>query len=109
MQWPNDADGDTFRLLAENNFDFNKEYEIDFNVDFKDWPLSNDAIAALRDIDPNVLLMESNRKNSVARGLAVVKIKARLNYNMVVEAQKKLTRQFRKYGGWCKTWGVMSE
>ena len=38
--WPDDTDGDVFRILDERNFDFESEQDIEFSIDFKSWPLS---------------------------------------------------------------------
>jgi hypothetical protein len=44
VDWPNDADGDVLRRLKENGFEFDKEVEIDFNIDFNHWPLTDEEV-----------------------------------------------------------------
>ena len=47
MNWPDDADGDLFRILEAKEFDFDKEVKIDFEIDFDHWPLSKKEIDAI--------------------------------------------------------------
>ena len=42
--WPETADGDVFRRLEGQGFDFSKYYWIDFNVDFDEWPPAHLAL-----------------------------------------------------------------
>jgi len=48
LSWPKDDDGDVMRRLEAAAFDFAVDHQIDFNVDFFEWPPSQDALDRLR-------------------------------------------------------------
>ena len=48
MTWPNDADGDVFRNLEKEKFDFDKVYSIDVNIDFDHWPLTSNELQFIK-------------------------------------------------------------
>lgn len=100
--WPNDADGDVFRNLQKNGFDFSKEYVVDFNVDFESWPPAEDLSAYIQKGFPGAVVEWIDD-----HGYIVVKIKTLLTYEFVVFAQKKLSDIAQAHGGCCESWGVM--
>lgn len=100
--WPNDVDGDVFRNLQENGFDFSKEYVVDFNVDFESWPPAVDLSADMKKAFPGAVVERIDDDEYI-----VVKIKTRLTYEFVVFAQKKLSDIAQIHGGYCESWGVM--
>jgi hypothetical protein len=102
--WPPDADGDVFRRLEANNFDFCADYTIDFNVDFDDWPPHKDAIAWLESRYQDVKVYEPEEDFN---GYVQLKIHSKLNYTLIIETQAEVTAQMRKHGGLCETWGVL--
>lgn len=63
MPWPNDADGDVFRRLESHGFDFTKEYDVDFNVDFDDWPPPAESVNLLKSKYNNVEIVEPENTN----------------------------------------------
>ncbi len=104
MTWPKDADGDVFRSLQKSGFDLEqKKYPIDFNVDFKQWPPSNQAMEALRSRYSAVKLYPPEGEGI---GYALVTIEHTLNYEFVVATLKELDLFMRPYGGVCDSWGV---
>ena len=104
MTWPNDADGDVLRRLEENGFDFSKEYEIDFNVDFDNWPPPDEAINKIKEHYPNIEKIEPDEEYE---GYLLFQVKTKINYELVTSIQRKVTELVKQYGGVCESWGVL--
>jgi len=104
--WPNNADGDVFRRLVNNGFDFTKKYSIDFNVDFQSWPPSKEAIAKLRSSYPNAKIIDSEDDYD---GYLEFQIVDFLTYDLVIETQSKVSDLMKESGGTCNSWGVLQE
>lgn len=102
--WPIDADGDVFRRLESDGFDFSAEYEIDFNVDFADWPPHPDALTWLQARYSYVKAYEPEENFN---GYVQFKIRSKLTYSLVVDTQAEATSGTGQYGGICESWGVM--
>jgi len=109
MNWPENADGDVFRKLAAQNFDFDKQYTIDFKVDFSSWPPPASAIESLKAEYPNLKVVDvADGTNSPSeKGYITLKINDTVNYDLVAETQSKVTRIMKPFGGWCYSWGVI--
>ena len=101
MSWPTDADGDVFRSLEDDGFDFSAHALIEFNVDVKDPATWGDAVDAVMEAYPDAAIGEEE-------GYFVVQITAPLTYDYVIAMQKKLTDLTAKFGGKCDSWGVLS-
>lgn len=99
MSWPNDADGDVFRSLQADGFDFSAPALIDFNVEVKDPATWGDAVDAAVDAFPDAGIGEEETH-------FVVQISAPLTYDFVVATQKKLTDVTAAHGGKCNSWSV---
>jgi hypothetical protein len=104
MDWPNDPDGDVFRILKSQGFDFSKEYILDFNVDFDTWAPSTEARTRLKTLIGEVVFFEPDEGNP---GFAQFKIRGLVTYEKVVEIQHQITSAMAPYGGRCESWGVM--
>lgn len=104
MNWPNDADGDVFRNLESAGFYFNNEHIIDFNIDFKSWPLSQDAVKVLNRFYPSCEIIDPDEDES--SGYAQFQVKAKLTYELVIEIQKEVTTKLEGIGGYCESWGL---
>lgn len=109
--WPNDADGDVMRRLEAGNFDFDKEYDVDFNVDFDNWPPPEEAIALLisRYGAVSIVEPEAERDGEKDQGYLSFKITARITYEFVTKSQREITMLMQEFGGWCDSWGVLSD
>ena len=110
MSWPNDADGDVLRRLEAVNFDFTKEYSVDFNVDFDSWPPPQQAVDLLKSKYENVRVIEPDEEaleEGEFNGYIEFQIYNRVNYEFVIRIQKEVTRIMRNFGGWCNSWGLM--
>ena len=103
MRWPNDADGDVFRSLKEQGFDFDRHYVIDFNIDFESSRDLNMAMAAVRNIFPNATSIKNDGENPYIE----IQIESLVEYDFVLSVQQKLSEEMEKYGGWCDSWGVL--
>ena len=104
--WPNDADGDVLRRLDAKAFNFAAEYEIDFNVDFEDWPPHPDAVAWLESRYANVTLYKDE---TGLNGYIQFKLRAKLTYEFVMNTQREATVGTEAYGGICESWGVLHQ
>ena len=104
MSWPKGADGDVFRRLQSAKFDFSSPHEIDFNVDFLDWPPSEKAIHWLENEYGAISIHEPSADFN---GYLQFQIKAKVNYDLVVSTQQRVTAALENFGGVCKSWGVL--
>lgn len=105
MTWPNDADGNVFRSLEEDGFDFSKDHMVDFNIDFESWPPSTEAINLLKEKYQNIEVIEPDEEFD---GYIEIQIPTKLSYEFVVKVQKEVTALMKKYGARCESWEVMN-
>lgn len=103
MSWPDDADGDVFRKLDARHFDFNETYLIDFNVDFEVWPPDPRAVGTLSRRYGSV---EAYPPDGESEGYLLVRIQHKLEYQFVVDTQRRLSELMHSFGGHCESWGV---
>ena len=101
MDWPNDADGDVLRRLQSEGFDFGREVEVDFNVDFENWPPPDGAIRSM-----TIAMPQAGISMNEGGAYILVQIRAALTYPFVIVTQSELTQLARPYGGKCDSWGV---
>ena len=109
--WPDDTDGDVFRILDERNFDFESEQDIEFSIDFKSWPLSIKAQQEALEKLPGskfIELDEEYQDDDINSGYLSYIIKSRVTYELVTEEQKKLSNIFDELDGYCDSWRVCS-
>ncbi|WP_193164911.1 ribonuclease E inhibitor RraB [Microbulbifer hainanensis] len=109
MEWPNDADGDVLRRLKERNFNFASEHEVDFNIDFDHWPLTEAERMYLFQNYPGAEFIEPDEEDLVngnTCGYVLIKFKSKISYEFVVETQKFITRKTSFIGGSCESWGL---
>ena len=111
MNWPDDDDGDVLRLLEKSKFNFSKEYEIDFNIDFDHWPLNAREIVEIKNLYPGCDFIDPDEEDieeGNLNGYVQFKVKSQVTYDFVTQTQKKVTEQVQIFGGWCESWGVLS-
>jgi hypothetical protein len=104
MSWPETADGDVFRRLQSSQFDFSSAHEIDFNVDFEDWPPPTEAVRWLEKEFKEVT--EYPPMNDF-NGYLQFKIIGKLNYDFIVSTQDRVSSAMAQFGGICESWGVL--
>jgi Regulator of ribonuclease activity B len=102
--WPHDADGDVFRRLASDDFDFLASHSIDFNVDFDSWPPSPVFVTTLKTQYPKLQVFEPS---DGYRGYIQFVVDAKLTYELVMFVQSAVSSLAAPYGGICESWGVM--
>ena len=102
--WPKDADGDVMRRLASSGFDFEREYEIDFNVDFEEWPPSRQALSWLADNFENVFLHDPDGGSA---GYVRLLVRGKLTYELVTGIQHRVSSELHQSGAVCESWGVL--
>jgi hypothetical protein len=104
--WPEDADGDVLRKLEEAGFDFSTPCQIEFDIDFHDWPPGDAALAALAREYPeaHVELFEPDEDGP---GYVVLQVQAALTYELVTDVQARVTQLLSPYNGFCEAWGVL--
>lgn len=100
MNWPEDADGDVFRSLAEDGFDFSVETLIEFNVELGDPDTTSAAIDAALGVYPDAAI-------GLEDDYFIVQLQALLTYDLVITVQQKLTAATETFGGSCDSWSVM--
>jgi hypothetical protein len=100
MVWPDDADGEVLRRLADNGFDFERLASIDFNVDFDNWPPNDAALAA-------IAKTFQDARVSLEDGYLLVRLERLLTYDLVTSVQAQLSHATAPFGGSCETWGVL--
>lgn len=103
--FPQDVDGDVFRRLEGEGFDFDSPCTIDFNVDFGTWPPPQEAVTCLRVSYPDLEIIEPNAEGD--EGYIQVHLHEQLSYELVVRVQAHATELVRPYGGECNSWGVL--
>ncbi|MDX2322195.1 MAG: ribonuclease E inhibitor RraB [Moritella sp.] len=109
MNFPNDIDGDVMRSLEENGFNFENETEVEFNIDFKHWPLNNNDKAAIVNLYPNCEFVDPSEmdiENGDLLGYVQIYLTRKIEHEFIVNTQKTLTSKVEQYGGWCDSWGV---
>ncbi|ESQ83234.1 hypothetical protein AEAC466_13360 [Asticcacaulis sp. AC466] len=95
MDWPSDADGDVMRRLQKGGFDFDREVEIDFNIDFDRWPPDASIMAVLANAFPSATV-------SVEEGYMRVQVRSLVTYAFDENAG-------RPHSDMCRIWRNMRE
>lgn len=111
MNWPQNEDGDVFRRLQEDGFDFSKEVEIEFNISFDTWPIPEETNQYLKKRFPDGVLIhpdEDDFAQGIDKGYFSFVVKDKLSYELVMDIQKKVTEEMKPLGGQCNEWGVLS-
>lgn len=102
--WPDDADGDVFRRMQESGFDFSQTVDIDFNVDFDQWPPAPAFLKQLRGTYPNAQVI---KPQDGYRGYVQFVVRSVLTYELVMSTQSSVSAMAAPSGGVCESWGAM--
>ena len=105
MGWPVGADGDVFRRLEADGFDFSKSHEIDFQIDFRAWPPSTEVIAAVQGKYPNVRVYAPEAGSCGYLQFSIVEL---VTYDLVLKVQGDMTTLVAPHGGVCESWSLWS-
>lgn len=103
MDWPTDVDGNVFRALQNQGFDFSKPTLIDFNVDFQTWPPPQAALTELSRHYPSIEVCEPDDD---ADGYLQFHVYALVTYELVMNTQSEVTEMMAPFRGECSSWGV---
>lgn len=104
--FPRDVDGDVLRQMQDRGFDFTRQRDIDFNIDFDSWPPLPEAIAWLKSQYPSVAIYEPEDE---APGDVVVQVHGFVTYDLVVQTQATISNAMSAFGGRCEAWGVLDD
>ena len=102
--WPNDADGDVLRRMKASGFDFEVKTDIDFNVDFDDWPPAPELIELLGNQFAIVKMYEPDEHGS---GYIRIVLNAVVTYDLVIFIQSSVSELAAPFDGVCQSWGVL--
>lgn len=103
-QWPDDADGDVFRSLANEGFDFDARHRIDFILELELWPPSPGMFTLLASQYSEVQAEAPARGE---RGFIRFSVDGRLSYELVRSIQRSVSDLASAWGGVCESWGVL--
>jgi len=102
--WPDDVDGDVFRRMQSNGFDFRTPTDIDFNVDFDAWPPADELMDRLR---AQFSKVEEFPPDSDGDGYVQFVVHAPLTYELVIFIQSSVSGLAAEFGGVCESWGAL--
>ena len=106
MDFPGDAHGDALRrIYADEDFNPENEYLIDFNVDFNSWPPSNEAIKILEAKYGKVDYYEDDDGKD---GYLNVQINGLVSYDFIISKMDEISEMIENEDGYSNCWGVMT-
>ena len=103
-EWPDDADGDVMRRLAASGFDFGQTYEIDFIVDFSDWPPPAPALTWISETYSEPVLHDAPENGD---GYVRFIVKDKVSYELVTRIQQHVSENLHQHRAICDSWGVL--
>lgn len=111
--WPDDVNGNVFRSLSADGFDFDKECIIDINLDFDHWPLTSGETIFLKTQYSDIQIINPDPGEDIGNGVDVgfvqFQIQSILTYEFITDLQAEITANVSSIGGWCNSWGVMQD
>ncbi len=105
LSWPADADGDVFRRLQVQGFNFAVQHAIDFEVEFNPWPPPATALNLLLARHPKLEVIEPELG---ASGYVAFQVFGNVSYELVTSVQRSTSSLVAQFGGACESWGVLS-
>jgi hypothetical protein len=103
--WPDDADGDVFRRLEESGLNFDSPVQIDFNIDFSNWPPAQEALQVLADRYSAISVVEPVEDFT---GYVEFQLFERPTYERVMAIQAEVSGLMARFGGVCESWGILA-
>lgn len=101
MSWPANDDGDVFRSLEANGFDFSMTVVVEFNVDLEIGQFDDRLVDGIYQEYPDAVVSDEE-------DYLLVQLKRRLTYELVIAIQTKLSEIAEPWGGKCESWGVLA-
>jgi len=94
------------RRLGSSGFDFARAYDIDFNVDFDEWPPAKAAVSWITDHFACVFLHDPD---DGSRGYVRLVVRGKVTYELVTTVQRQVSSALLQFGAVCDSWGVLHE
>ncbi len=111
MKYPNDENGDVFRRMEEQNFDFSKEHVVDFYAVFAT-EAEADQVARMYVADHNAgdkyTNIETNPHSEGGMELILSK-RMLVTYEAICALEQVLSSRVSQVEGYLDGWGVMQE
>jgi hypothetical protein len=100
--FPDDVDGDVLRRMALSGFDFEIKHDVDFVVEFYDWPISNLTTDRITKYFVRHEIIDHKNGTGEISGV----INSLVTYEFVINIQKELSAIAESDNGICEVWGV---
>ena len=104
--WPKDADGDALRRIWKDGVDFSVTHSIDFQIDFRPWPPSKEALHLIEQKYGSFKIIEPD---SGGPGYVEISENMMLDYDAIIREQRDISESARQFGGNCQSWGLFVE
>ncbi|MCP1094503.1 ribonuclease E inhibitor RraB [Bacillaceae bacterium OS4b] len=103
-KFPNDEDGQVLKMLYKQGVDFKESQDVDFFVAVPDKKSGESVLNALRDAGLNC---ELEKDDETEDWTCYCFIKMFLNYEDIIDIQKRIDKLSKPYDGYTDGWGVM--
>ena len=103
-KFPNDEDGQVLKMLYKQGVDFTEPQDVDFFIAVPDKKSGEAVLKSLRD---DGLICELEQDDETEEWTCYCFTKMLLNYEDIIDIQKRLNGLIKPYGGQTDGWGVM--
>lgn len=107
QDWPDNVDGDVFRKLSRQGFDFSKDRTIEFHVSIPSWPPKKELLQILKQQFHSVTEFAPDPEN-IQDGFVSFTLREPLVYERIQQIQRQVTDSLGGFGGYCDGWSVIS-
>ena len=106
--FPNDADGDVLRRLKENNFDFEKAYDVDFYCWAKNLKSANEIAKRASDNGyMSEVTIDDEAERPDQKYSVYMTVNIYVTYDEVMSRQNSLSSWLENFQTKCDGWGVL--
>ncbi|MFB5284874.1 ribonuclease E inhibitor RraB [Peribacillus sp. Hz7] len=106
MKFPSDDDGQVLKMLYKEGVDFKEPQNVDFFVAVPDKSSGESVLKSLRD---EGFSCELEQDDETEEWTCFCLIKMLLNYDDIIDIQKRLDELSKPYDGYSDGWAVMVE
>lgn len=103
-KFPNDEDGQVLKMLYKQGVDFNEPQDVEFFIAVPD---KQSGEAVLKSFKDDGLICELEQDDETEEWTCYCLMKMLLNYEEIIDIQKRLDGLSIPYGGQTDGWGVM--
>lgn len=103
-KFPNDEDGQVLKMLYKQGVDFKEQQNVDFSVAVPDKKSGEAVLTILR---TDGFDCELEQDDETDEWTCYCFIKMLLNYEDIIDIQKRLDELSKPHGGYADGWGVM--